>query len=231
MKAVDSRTAIQHNKLIHLENLMLMYGIYNAVTLEQLINTVHCIYNTTSSNERLFAAQQSSLTLKSLYANAQGIQHYSINSLLYLRTVQDKYVSLYKEFITQLHIYAAAIRVLAKGYLPISLITPLKLTDILSEVRIAIRKTNPDYNLVIKRLHLYYDMKLVTFGIDRDRNLIIQFLVFIQPYMQQALILYQIETVPISIIDQNKWAYSYTHLQIDRPYIALNSETHITIGQ
>ena len=80
----------------------------------------------------------------------QGMQHYSINSLLYLRTVQDKYVSLYKEFITQLHIYAAAIRVLAKGYLPISLITHLKLKEILNEVEIAVRKTNPDYDLVIK---------------------------------------------------------------------------------
>ena len=64
-----------------------MYGIYNVGTLEQLINTVHCIHNTSSSNERLFAGQQSSLTLRSLYANAQGIQHYSINSMLYLRTV------------------------------------------------------------------------------------------------------------------------------------------------
>ena len=83
----------------------------------------------------------------------------------------------------------------------------------------------------MKRLHLYYYMKIVTFGIDRDRNLIIQFPVFIQPYMQQPLILYQIETVPVPIIDQIKQANSYTHLQIDRPYIALNYETYISIRQ
>ena len=57
---------------------MVMYGIYNAETLEQLINTVHHIDNTTS-NEKLFAGQEGSLTLQSLYVNAQGIQHYSIN--------------------------------------------------------------------------------------------------------------------------------------------------------
>ena len=91
---MDSKTTIQHNKLIQLENSMLMYGIYIAETLENLINTVHHIHNTTSSHERLFAGQQSSLTLKSLYANALGLQHYSLNSLLYLRTVQDKYISL-----------------------------------------------------------------------------------------------------------------------------------------
>ena len=180
-----------------------MYGIYNAETLEQLINAVHYIHNTTSSNEKLFAEQQSSSILKSLYANALGIQHYLLNSLLYLRIVQGKYVSLSKELITQLRICAAAIRVLAKGYLPIPLITPLKLKDILSEVKIAIRKTNPDYDLVIKRLHLYYDMKLVTSGIDKHRNLTIQFPVFIQPYTQQPIILYQIETVPC-----NKYSFS-----------------------
>ena len=171
------------------------------------------------------------MTIRSLYATALGLQHYSIKSLLYLRTVQDKYISLYKELISQLHIHTTAIRVLAKGYLPILLITLLKFKKTLHEVRIAIRKTNPDYDLAIERLHLYYEMKLVTFGIDKERNFIIQFPVFMQPYTQQPLILYQIETVPIPIIDQNKHLHSYTHLWIDKPYITLNSETYITIRQ
>ena len=93
---------------------MLMYGIYNTETLETLIITVHNIHNTTSSHERLFARQQSSLTLKSLYAHFLGLHHYSINSLLYLRTIQDKYIALYRELITQMWIYASAVRILAK---------------------------------------------------------------------------------------------------------------------
>ena len=94
-----------------------------------------------------------------------------------------------------------------------------------------VRKTNPDSDIVIKRLHLFYDIKVVTFGIDKDKNLIVQFPVFIQPYTQQPLVLYQIKTVLVPIIDQNKHADSYTHLQIDRLYIALNTETFITIRQ
>ena len=58
-----------------------------------------------------------------------------------------------------------------------------------------------------------------------------QFPVFIQPYMQQLLILYQIETVPVPIIDLNTQAHSYNYLQVDRLYIALNSEMYITIRQ
>ena len=113
----------------------------------------------------------------------------------------------------------------------ISLITPSKLREILGNVKTAIRKTNPDYDLVIDRLHLYYDMQLVTFGINKDKNLIAQFPVFIQPYTQQPLTLYEIETVPVPIIDQNTQVQSYMHLQITKPYIALNSETYISIRQ
>ena len=83
----------------------------------------------------------------------------------------------------------------------------MKLQEILKEVKIAIQISNPDYDIVIKRLHLYYDMKLVTFGINEERNLIVQFPVFVQPYTQQQLILYQVEMVPVSIIDQNKQAH------------------------
>ena len=61
--------------------------------------------------------------------------------------------------------------------------------------------------------------------------MIIQFPVFILPYTQQPLILYQIETVTSSHFRPNKQANSYTHLQIDRPFIALNSETYILIRQ
>ena len=93
---MDSKTTIQHNKLMQLENSMLMCGVYNAESLEKLIDTVHQIHNTTSSHERLFAGQKSSLTLRTLYANALGLQHYSINSLLYLGTVQENYIALYE---------------------------------------------------------------------------------------------------------------------------------------
>ena len=92
-------------------------------------------------------------------------------------------------------------------------------------------KTNPDYDLVIDRLHLYYNMQLVIFDIGKDKNHIIQFPVFIQPYTQQPLIFCQIETVPFSIIDQNTQAQSYMHLWVNKPCIALNSGTYISIGK
>ena len=72
-------------------------------------------------------------------------------------------------------------------------------------------------------------MKLVTFGIDNDKNLIIQFPVFVEPYMQARITLYQIETVPVPILDINNKVQSYTQLRIDKPYIVLNDETYTSL--
>ena len=88
VKAMDSKTTVQHNKLMHLEDSMVMYSIYNAETKEKLITTVHHMHNFTSLNEKLFARQLGTVMFQPIYANMQGTQHYSINSLLYLRAVK-----------------------------------------------------------------------------------------------------------------------------------------------
>ena len=210
VKTMETKSNIQHNKLIHLENSMVMYGVCSAEMLKNLINMVHGMCNTKTLHEKLFTGQLTAAYRWYINSHGnQGVQHYAIDSLLYLRMIKDNYVQMYNEFIKQLHIYAEAIRILVKGYLPILLITPLKLKEIFDAVKTTIRKMNPHYDIIKKRLHLYNVMKLFTFGIDRNKNLIIQFPVFIQPYTQQPLVLYQIETVPVPIIDLNTQADSY----------------------
>ena len=198
--------------------------------LEKLVKTAHTLHSQQSLVEELFTEQKiAAYGIYSKMQHACSVQYYMMNDLLYLCTIKEKYIVVYNEFRTQLHIYAKAVRIVVKGYLAISLITPYKLQEIINLVKETLTKSNPDYYIVIKRLHLYYDMKLVTFGIDQERNLIIQFPIFVQPYTQQPLILYQLETVPVPIIDQNPNAQSYTELGIKKPYIALNSETYINI--
>ena len=45
-------------------------------------------------------------------------------------------------------------------------------------------------------------MKLVTVGTDDNSDLIVQFQVFLKPYSQTTLTLYQIETVIVPIVDE-----------------------------
>ena len=209
-----------------------MYGVYNAETLEKLVKMVQVIHSRQSLIEGLFAGQSAAAFEAYSQMHGQcGIQHYVINSMLYLHMIKDKYIEIYNEFISEMCIYAKAIRILAKGYLPSSHIMPLNLQKILDSLKETLIKSNPEYNIVIKRLHLYYDMKLVTFGIDKKRNHIIQFPIFMLPYTQQPLILYQIEMVPVPIVDKNTKADSYMEILVKKPYIALNLETYINIHQ
>ena len=56
VKAMETRTNTQHNKLIHLEDSKVIYGVYNAETLEKLITIMHCMHNTKTLHEKLYAA-------------------------------------------------------------------------------------------------------------------------------------------------------------------------------
>ena len=53
---------------------------------------------------------------------------------------------MYERFIEELKSYSKAIRVVSKGYLPISLLPPSKLQKILCKVRIAVVRSNKDYD-------------------------------------------------------------------------------------
>ena len=205
---------------MHLENTMVMYEIYNAETLENLVKKVHTLHSRQTLYKNLFAGRTSAAyeSYSQMHGSC-GIQHYAVTSMLYLRTIKDKYIEIYKEFISQLCIYAKAVRILVKGYLPISLIKPLNLQEVIDSVKETLIKTNSDYEIVIKRLHLYYNMKLFILSIDKKKNLIIQFPIFVQPYTQQPLILYQLETGPVPTVDKNPKADSYTQVQIKKKHI------------
>ena len=106
VKAMESKTNIQCNKLVHLQDSMVMYRVYSTETLEKLIKAVHYMHNMQTLHEQLFAGQLTSAY--QWYINSHGnrdVQHFAINSLLYLRTIKDKYVQMYNEFIKQLHMY------------------------------------------------------------------------------------------------------------------------------
>ena len=169
---------MQYNRVYHLEDTMIIYGTYNSDMLMDLIETVHKMHDITTLREKIFLGTMPRW-LKEQLMNSNNEYNYTTDSMLFLTTIKEKYVRVYEKFMVELKSYSKAIRILLKGYLPITLMPPSKLEAILEEVKIVLGSTNKDYDLVLTRLYLYYDMKLVTFGIDSQRNLIIQFHVFV----------------------------------------------------
>ena len=81
---METKTNIQQNKLMHLEDSLVMYGVYNTETLEKLIKRVHHMHDTKTLHESLFTGKLTSAY--NWYINSYGsqdVQHCAINSLLY----------------------------------------------------------------------------------------------------------------------------------------------------
>ena len=55
VKVMERKTDLQHNKIHHLEDTMIMYGVYNSDTLTELIDIVHRMHSTSMWRERTFS--------------------------------------------------------------------------------------------------------------------------------------------------------------------------------
>ena len=69
---METKTNMQCNKCMHLEDTMVMYGIYNAETLEKLIKTVHDLHETKTMQEQLIAGELT--TAHSGYMHLHGFR-------------------------------------------------------------------------------------------------------------------------------------------------------------
>ena len=72
-------------------------------------------------------------------------------------------------------------------------------------------------------------MRLVTFGIDEDDRLVVCFPIFVKDFSRKSMTLYQIETVPVPILDTNEEANIYSQAVINKPYIATNNDYYIQL--
>ena len=90
-----------------------------------LIKTVHQMQNVTTWKEKIFVSEMNEWLKKKL-AHIHNEFDCSIDTVLFLTTIKEKYVRMYEKFIPELRSYSKVIRILSKGYLPITLITPSK---------------------------------------------------------------------------------------------------------
>ena len=100
MHTMNKRASIEQSRVFHLEDSMIMYCVYIVDTLEKLIQMVHKMNTRLVWFERLYAGHINKWF--KMYSSSQGANYYTIHSLLYLRTIQDKYIKMYEKFVNQL---------------------------------------------------------------------------------------------------------------------------------
>ena len=83
VNALNSRTNIDHNRVYHLKDTMIMYGKYNSDTLMELINMVHQMQNVTTWKEKIFVSEMNDW-LKCKLEDICSEFDYSMNTALFL---------------------------------------------------------------------------------------------------------------------------------------------------
>ena len=94
-----------------------MYDKYNSDALIESVNKVHHMQNVTTWKEKVFISEMNEW-LKHKLEDIHNEFDYSIDAVLFLTTVKEKYVRMCEKFMNELKSYSKAIRILSKGYLP-----------------------------------------------------------------------------------------------------------------
>ena len=81
VQAMENKVDIQCNKIFHLEDSVVLYGIYNSDTLEALVDIVHRLHNQSTWNERLFVGEIEKWY--HWYLSARGVNHYAIKFIAF----------------------------------------------------------------------------------------------------------------------------------------------------
>ena len=216
------------NQLNRYKSDLLLYGQFNVNCTEKIIETLNDMYTRQTFVEEIVSNLTADWPRRYLSREA-GVSLYASHLAIYLSTVNEKFVKLHQELRYSLDKLLNDIKILSEGRLPINMIPPSMLNKFTNEVKKELVKSHPDYTLALPHTSYYYDMKLVTFGIDDTGDLIVTFPIFIKPVHSQPLILYEIETNHMPIDDLNPLLDSYSRVNINKPYIAANDHNYIQL--
>ena len=88
VKVMDEKVDMQHNRIYHLEDIMIMCDKYNSDTLMDLIENVCKMHNVTIWKEKIFVGTMNEW-LRNELTNSNNAFSYSIDSVLFLTTIKE----------------------------------------------------------------------------------------------------------------------------------------------
>ena len=230
MMAIKEDQSLSWNSLKQLENDFLLYGKYNVAQLQDIVSTVNGLQNRTMQLEKLLTGKDLyTLQVAHLPPDVTGRMTFMHKVNLYVHSVFERQIRLYEWLLRYLKDVLDSIGILSTGHLPPLLFPPKLLQNITTKTFQMVHKSHPNYVLAIKHLTEYYDMKVATYGVDTDGNMIIAFPIFVKDHTSQPKTLYEIETVKVPIPYLNVDADSYSEIRYSKPYIAINNNYYIQL--
>ena len=182
-----------------------------------ILNTLEGMYvNQASISNTITALPKDTWMLH--YQNLFGVDCYQSHLHLHALMVSHKIDFLYELLITEIEKLISGIATFSKGYLPPKLFPLSFLRNIMTRVARKFQNDRRGYRLVFDHESTYYDMQLATFSLDEFHNLVVTFPIFIVPLDHRPFPLYELETVPVPIEDQDDHASSFSEVRVNKPY-------------
>ena len=122
-----------------------------------------------------------------------------------------------------LQVYLAGLQTLIEGYLPISLVTPEQVSNILGHVEYELMRTHPEFEVAVSDVEYYYKQNCELVVVKN--NFIVTLLV---PLATSASTFQLYKThaikVPVSVTGGEKLSYSYTKITDVAEYFAISDD-------
>ena len=206
-----------------------MFGDYEIQTTDGMIRLLGNLNKRTQYLEKIITGKDPTTARNFLKNNLRGTEIFSNQVQMYMQAMRERYLTVPENLISELRLLLRSIAILSRGYLPPQLFSHTDIVRISQAALSMIKNKHPDYVLAIPQASSYYDMRLVTFGIDEDDRLVVCFPIFVKDFSRKSMTLYQIETVPVPILDTNEEANSYSQAVINKPYVATNNDYYIQL--
>ena len=122
-----------------------------------------------------------------------------------------------------LQVYLAGIQTLIEGYLPIRLVTPKQVSNILGHVEYELMRTHPEFKVTVTDVEYYYEQNCELVVVN---DIFIVTLLVPLATSASTFQLYKMHTikVPVTVMGKEKISYSYTEISDIAEYFAISDD-------
>ena len=165
--------------------------------------------------------------------NTNSIRFLS-NLLGILLSDLNRYLMLYESILSELDHFLDALDNLSNNQLSHSVIPPKEMNDLIAHVNEVLKTQYPNYELVVSRVHDYYNLPFSTFACQGN-TLMVHISFYIKLINQEPLHMYEIKSIPVpyhmneELIDETESKYTYTKIKPSTEILAMGSNSQINL--
>ena len=170
--------------------------------------------------------------MKTFIADNTNSIRFLSNLLGILLSDLNRYLMLYESILSELDHLLDALDNLSNNQLSHSVISPKEMNDLIMHVNEVLKAQYPNYELVVSKVHDYYNLPFSTFACQGN-ILMIHISFYIKQINLETLYMYEIKSIPVpyhmneDLIDETESKYTYTKIKPSTEILALGSNSHI----